>query len=84
MDTHRGAINIRTLIVPRDHSSYLTYPTAQPVKHTHLLLSLFNKRWEKKIPNYMLTYLSILWGNLMLMVSPCLHSSGILELLWVS
>lgn len=47
MDTHRGAINIRTLIVPRDHSSYLTYPTAQPVKQTHLLLSLFNKRWEK-------------------------------------
>lgn len=33
MDTHTRAINTCTLTVPRDHSSHLTYPTAQPVKH---------------------------------------------------
>lgn len=50
MDTHRGAINIRTLIVPRDHSSYLTYPTAQPVKHTHTSFSVFLINVGKKNP----------------------------------
>lgn len=83
MDTHTRAINICTLTVARDHSSYLTYPTAQPVKH-NTSFPLFLVSVGKKIPNYLQTYLSILWGIRMLMVSPCLHSSGILELLWAS